>query len=62
VHLALLSFVSPVNELARLYGSTFIISGLGVTTTFYILAISSLLGLIGAWLAVGKHLKNSLLS
>ncbi len=62
VHLALLSFVSPVNELARLYGSTFIISGLGVTTTFYILVISSLLGLIGAWLAVGRHLKNSILS
>ena len=61
VHLALLSFVSPVNELARLYGSTFFIRGLGVSTTFYILIVSSLLGLIGAWLAVGRHLKNTTL-
>lgn len=59
VHLALLTFVSPVSELARLYGSTFVISGLGVKITLYILLASSLLGLIGAWIAVGRHLKNT---
>lgn len=59
VHLALISFVSPVNELAQLYGSNFIISGLGVKITLYILLASSLLGLIGAWIAVGRHLKKT---
>lgn len=59
VHLALISFVAPVNELAKLYGSTFIISGLSLATTLYILLASSALGLIGAWLAVGRHLRNS---
>ena len=62
VHLALLWFVAPVNELAKLYGSTFVISGLGVSSTFYILLASSLLGLVGAWIAVGRHLKNTNLS
>ena len=59
VHIALLSFVSPVNELARLYGSTFVISGLGVKATLYILLGSSFLGLVGAWIAVGRHLKST---
>lgn len=57
VHLALLFLVTPVNELAQLYGSSFSINGLGIKNTLYILLISSLLGLIGAGLAVGKHLK-----
>lgn len=59
VHIALLFLVAPVNELARLYGSTFTISGMGVKITLYILLASSLLGLIGAWIAVGKHLRNT---
>ena len=61
VHLALISFVSPVNELAKLYDSTFVISGLKLSTTLYILFGSSILGLIGAWLAVGRHLRNSII-
>lgn len=59
VNFALLSFVSPVNELARLYGSNFVIKGMGISTTLTILLASSLLGLIGAWLAVGRHLRDS---
>lgn len=59
VHLALISFVAPVNELAKLYGSTFIITGLSLSTTVYILLSSSALGLVGAWLAVGRHLRDS---
>jgi cell division transport system permease protein len=62
VHLALIGFVSPVNELAGLYGSTFVIKGLGVSTALYILLISSLLGLLGAWIAVGRHLRNTMIS
>jgi len=59
VHLALLFLVSPVNELARLYGSSFSIRGLGLEITFYILLFSSLLGLVGAWIAVSSHLRNT---
>ncbi len=58
VHVALLFLVAPVNELASLYGSTFTIRGMGVKMTLYILLFSSFLGLVGAWLAVGKHLKS----
>ena len=60
VHIALLFLVAPVNELARLYGSSFTISGMGVKMTLYILIFSSVLGLIGAWLAVGKHLRSTI--
>ncbi len=59
VHFALLFLVSPVNELAQLYGSTFTISGLGVKITLYILIASSFLGLVGAWIAVGRHLRKT---
>ena len=62
VHLALISFVAPVNELAKLYSSTFIITGLSLSTTLYILLSSSTLGLVGAWLAVGRHLRDSSIS
>lgn len=59
VHLALLFLVSPVNELAQLYGSNFSITGLGLKATFSILIFSSLLGLIGAWIAVGSHMRKT---
>ena len=59
VHFALLFLVSPVNELAQLYGSTFTISGLGLRMTMHILLASSFLGLVGAWIAVGRHLRNT---
>lgn len=59
VHFALLFLVSPVNELAQLYGSRFTISGLGVSTTLYLLVASSILGLVGAWIAVGRHLSKT---
>ena len=59
VHLALISFVAPVNELAKLYSSTFVISGLSIINTLLILFASSTLGLIGAWIAVGRHLRNT---
>jgi len=58
VHVALLFLVTPVNELAQLYDSKFTINGIGIRNTLHILIISSLLGLIGAWLAVGRHLRK----
>ena len=61
VHLALYTLVPAVEELARLYGSNFQIGGLGFKMTLYILLASSLLGVIGAWIAVGRHLKSTTL-
>lgn len=58
VHMALLFLVSPVNELARLYGSHFTITGLDIKATLFILSISGILGFLGARLAVGKHLRE----
>jgi len=62
VHLALISFIAPVDELAKLYNSSFAITGLSFLTTLSILVASSVLGLVGAWLAVGRHLRNSYMS
>lgn len=62
VHIALYSLTSPVNELAKLYSSSFEITGLGLITTLYVLLASSLLGMIGAWIAVGRHLKTTTLA
>jgi len=62
VHIAMLSLIPSVNELARLYMSEFSVNGLGLEITLYILLSSSLLGMAGAWITVGKHLKVSTLS
>ena len=56
VHVALLSLIDPVNRLAELYGSQFTLRGLDVLMTIEILFASSVLGIIGAWLAVGRYL------
>ena len=59
VHFSLLFLVSPVETLASLYDSTFVISGVGVMIMIKILLASALLGLVGAWIAVGRHLHQN---
>lgn len=59
VHVALLFLVEPVGKLANLYGSHFTLSGVDVFMTLQILVASSLLGIIGSWLAVGRYLWQS---
>lgn len=59
VHFSLLFLVSPVQTLAGLYDSEFVISGVGILIVIKILLGSSLLGLVGAWIAVGQHLRNN---
>lgn len=59
VHFSLLFIVAPVQTLAELYNNDFVISGVGITVIIKILIISSLLGLIGANIAVGRHLKRN---
>lgn len=47
---------APVNDLASLYNSDFTLSGVDLITTGMLLLVSPLLGLLGSWLAVGRHL------
>ncbi|MCU7848623.1 MAG: permease-like cell division protein FtsX [Candidatus Thiodiazotropha sp. (ex Lucinoma kastoroae)] len=46
----------PITRLANLYQSAFDLSSLGISTVLTLLLGSALLGLIGSWLAVGRHL------
>lgn len=48
---------SPASELAKLYNSPFRLSGLDALSAFSLMAGSTLLGIIGAWLAVSRHLR-----
>jgi len=47
---------SPVASLAALYGSDFILQGLGLSDGILLILLASLIGWLGAWLAVGRHL------
>lgn len=58
VHSSLLFMIAPVDHLARLYGSHYSVSGLDTSATLAILVCSSILGLIGAWLAMTQHLRR----
>jgi cell division transport system permease protein len=46
----------PVNQLATLYQSEYRLASLDLDTSLILLGSSVLLGLAGAWLAVGRHL------
>lgn len=48
----------PVLTLARLYGSQFALSYPGPLVSASVIAGASLLGVIGAWIAVGRHLRE----
>ena len=54
ISLALLS--GPISRLTLLYSSSFSLSSLGFSNGLLLILISTLLGLLGSWLAVGKHL------
>ena len=54
--IALLLLDSPVSRLSGLYQSDFELSGLTLANTLSLLLISCALGLVGSWLAVGRHL------
>jgi cell division transport system permease protein len=46
----------PVAQLADLYQSNFRLQGLGWIASLQLVLLSGLLGLLGAWLAVARHL------
>ncbi|MEW8014857.1 MAG: permease-like cell division protein FtsX [Candidatus Sedimenticola endophacoides] len=56
VSLSLFLLESPVSQLAGLYESQFCLSGMGPGAFLLLLAGSALLGLLGSWIAVGRHL------
>ncbi len=56
IGLALMS--EPVQRLTELYDSNFRLAGLGLDTGATLIATAMLLGWLGAWLAVGRHLHD----
>ena len=48
----------PVSHLANLYQSDFRLQGLNAITSIQLVLASGLVGLAGAWLAVGRHLSQ----
>jgi len=56
VSLAFASISGSVARLAALYHGEFELLGLGFTGNLQLLLLSTVLGLFGAWLAVGRHL------
>ena len=58
VTLAILALQGPVSRLASLYRSEFPLSGLGFLALLGMLAVSMILGLVGSWIAVNRHLRE----
>ena len=56
VSLALWGLRAPLSALALLYQSDFALQGLGAYGGVQLMALGSALGLVGAWLAVARHL------
>ncbi|MCC5812343.1 MAG: ABC transporter permease [Ectothiorhodospiraceae bacterium] len=48
----------PARALSELYGTGLLLHGLGASGTFWVLASGIGLGLLGSWLAVGRHLAS----
>lgn len=48
----------PVARLAELYASDFVLTGLGTGTTLRLLALGAMLGVLGSWVAVQRHLRE----
>lgn len=48
----------PVKQLAGLYSSEFVLKGLDFSQTCLFILAAVALGLLGSWLAVGRHLKE----
>jgi cell division transport system permease protein len=48
----------PIGRLAGLYRSDFVLSGLGIDGILALIIVAMLLGWLGAWVAVKRHLDN----
>ncbi|MCK4865865.1 MAG: permease-like cell division protein FtsX [Gammaproteobacteria bacterium] len=58
VSFTILSISTPIEKLTTLYQNQFELSGMSFLTTLSLLCISILLGLVGSWFAVGRHLRE----
>lgn len=58
VSLALSLLQGPAKRLSGLYGSGFELLKLGFVDTLSLIGIAIILGFLGSWLAVGRHLRN----
>jgi cell division transport system permease protein len=54
---AVMLMEGPVGRLAGLYGSSFALQGLGFGGAMGLLGLGGLLGWVGSWLAVARHLR-----
>lgn len=52
------SLVGPIGELAALFQSGFTLHCIDIYTGINLLFVGTVLGMLGAWLAVGQHLHN----
>lgn len=57
VNVLLVNLDEPVKQLAELYGSDFSLGLVDTKTTLLLLVLGPLFGLLGAWLATGRHLR-----
>ncbi|VAX08247.1 Cell-division-associated, ABC-transporter-like signaling protein FtsX [hydrothermal vent metagenome] len=58
VYLALLLLSGPVEKLTALYHNNFELSRLDLSTVLVLMLTGVMLGLVGSWLAVGRHLRD----
>jgi cell division transport system permease protein len=58
VTIAVVALQGPVSRLASLYRAEFPLSGLGFLALLGVLGASMLLGLVGSWIAVNRHLRE----
>jgi cell division transport system permease protein len=57
VALAVSLVAAPVSRLAGLYGSAYVLQGLGILGALGLIAGGAVLGWVGSWLAVARHLR-----
>ena len=58
VSFTLVAISTPVEKLTALYQNQFELNNMSFLTTLSLLAVSILLGLVGSWFAVGRHLRE----
>ncbi len=56
INLSLIWLAGPVRALASVYSSSFELVGLGMADSLLLIMSGTLLGWLGAWVAVGRHL------
>lgn len=57
VFLCLFAVRGPVSGLLGVYGSDFVVVGLGLSNSFFVVLAAAALGWIGAWVSVLRHLR-----